>query len=1379
MKQKVAINNQFLTQKLLLSTILGFVHPHPLTACIIGPPPPPPHAISSGNKMKIKPISLQITSRPLILALSFLLFSLFIFLSSCDLFTAPKVDLFKVISDEVDWANAAKLTVTVAVPSDWGNSPQFGEGKCGDTRLGYPFNAEFTPSPGYGFRGWLAFNSNEYNQAGIIALGYEEALSGSLNGNGVDVTGGEVTNTGAYPATVTIRVNIPVTLVPFCDNRPQVIRSNPPLIPALSAFPYDQRISVWFNMAVKQDTVVMGDTVKVSAIYNSGVNNGKLFVKETGSVYITDGDISGYFEASFPENDVLMLSVKNSGGYPANDLQLLNISVEIGQGVQNLNGITMAAAQTITYLTSTSEAQKVYEAFNIQARRKNDGGGNDAVWFADGQRWNDPEIDRRFNWKVTDGYQYDTVYIRFTVTNPEGVSVLPNRFIVTEQFANYLNGLSASGSATPETYYDITPVGGYYYINHKLKTLAPGIIRMVIRPWYEDTANDGNSIREQDFDSAVNVLHFVTVVMDTDAPGGKLSDLGAAITGGLTPDAVPNAASAYTFGSTSDMTFSLNNIENLSDNGSEGGIPYTGAYNKPWTMDEWGKLEWRVCVNRISGDTFTVDSGWLSVNDELNRSLTKSVSGLIQGNDYTVEVYFRDSMGNVSVMAPWGVIRTMAGTPVSVTGLEANVNPAGDGITLNWNTPPNNPPGKPLEDNNMLGARVYVNGILQKTVSGVSATQTLDKSSFITVPKINASNVRDGQAVTGVQRYDISVVGYNAAGDAAPVTLSVWNIPDMSVSVSNPAIELSQNNFTATLNANFSGTLVLTSDVNVSDWVPLGAFTGKFYGNGHTVSINGFAAAGSGNANIGLFGEVSGGFIRDLAVRYSGSGDVTSFDVSRSGETRFGGIAGIMSGTARLENTLVLGSFSVTVVTDDNMEVGGFAGRMRDSSSIENAYGGLDLTVNHPTNRNDMKGSSVYMGGIAGVITGDGRNKGVMVNVDKVTVVGNIDVTASACYTDELYEYEGLVTGGLAGIVFDAVIKDSAYRQGNITVNLLSGSFYIGGAFGIIGFLEDALSVYSNGFLGLLIDSQLYAAITNCSASPRTFDVIIPSEVRLLFIGGFVGQFNESDVYNCYSDSPLTVNSSRTPFYIGGFAGYIMKSSITYCYSKSDINAIRGNYVGGFAGWTLNSNIKYCYASGNIKGIACYSVGGLIGASEGSNIENCYSLGNVSAYATMSGGLTGELYLSNEYKNNFSMCEITSNSNTGGLFGVAYDGASLQYNIALGASITATSSSTINIGRVCGNLDGTSIYLSNNYANGDMTLSTRTVSGAAWTTVTPSAGTDSKDGISASEVSLRNPTYWKNTLHFLDEDWIFTTTVGMNHPILRLGKNGPEMGGQR
>ncbi|GBU28501.1 hypothetical protein R84B8_02060 [Treponema sp. R8-4-B8] len=1296
--------------------------------------------------------------RPLLLTLPFLLFSFFILLSSCNLFTGPKVDLFQVISDEVDWANAARLTVTVAVPSGWGNSPQFGDGKCGDTRLGYLFNVEFTPNSGYGFRGWLAFKSSEYNQQEIIAMGYEQALAESLNGNGVEITDGEVTNTGAYPGGVTIRVNAPVTLIPFCDNRPQVVRSNPPLIPAITSFPFDQTVSVYFNMAVKQSSVVMGDTVKVSAVYASGLDNGNPFEKFSDGVNIDNGDISQYFTVSFPQADVMYLSVKNTDGYFGYDLKLLNIGVEIGPGVQNLNGITMPAVQTITYLTNSSEAQKVYEAFNIQARRSETGGEHDTAWFQDGERWNDPDIDRRFNWKNA---QYDTVYIRFTVTNPEGVTTLPNRFIVSEQVAYSLNGLSASGTATPKTYRDLTPDGGYYYITHKLETAVPGIIRLVIRPWYED-ADGANNIMEQDYNEAVNLLHFITAVMDTEAPGGSMTSLGAEITGGVLNDDV------YTFNAASDMTFALNSIDRLSDNAGDG-IPYSGAYNKPWTMDEWAKLQWRVCVNNVSGDTYTVDSGWLDVQ---TNQYTGGFSGLTQGVSYTVYVLFRDTMGNVSGRASGGTIKTIAGAPVSASGLSAVVDPTGKGIKLKWTTNPN-------AENNMTGARVYINEIEQSAESGTGA-----KTRDIVCTQINADGVRSGQAVSNVQKYVIKIIAYNAAGSAAPVTLSVWNIPGMSVSQTEPAVELTDSNFTSALAAD-SRTYVLTENADLGAWTPTGTFTGKFYGNGHTVNISGLTAA----ENMGLFGAVSGetAVVRDLTVQYSGS-------ITRSGKTRFGGIAAVMSGNARLENTLVLGDVSVNVTSDDDMEVGGFAGRMRDSASIKNAYGGLDLKVEHlNASTVETKGSSIYMGGIAGVITGDGINEGLMVNVDNVTVVGNINITANVFFgTYEFMIYdEGLIIGGIAGFVFDAVINDSLYRQGDITVDLISGNLNMGGAFGIIGFSEAILS-YDVKFAELLIETPLAAEINNCSAFARTINIIIRKGTAPEVIGGFVGQFCQSKINNCYSENQINVNADQSSLfaqlYTGGFVGYILNSNISYCYSKNDVNVYvtkSGTYASGFAARADVSTIKYCYASGNVS-LVCISegedgiAGGLAGHTGSSVVEGCYSLGNVfidSNGSYMSaGGLIG-FAAGGNYKNNFSAGAVTAQVDgaAGGLFGTL-NGTS-QNNVALGTSVTITSSGTA-IGRVYGNKNGTSS--TNNYANSDMTLLSRTNNNAAWntTTVTPSAGgAATKDGDNKYEGDFRKPTFWKG-LGFSDDDWIFSTTVGMRHPILKT-KDGKEMGGQR
>ena len=92
-----------------------------------------------------------------------LLFSLLIFTFSfvgCDLINPlPETDLEKKIDDQVKWAKAARLTVTVAYPLDWGTSPQQGTGKCGDVRLGFAFEIEFEPDIKYSLVEWRAYPS--------------------------------------------------------------------------------------------------------------------------------------------------------------------------------------------------------------------------------------------------------------------------------------------------------------------------------------------------------------------------------------------------------------------------------------------------------------------------------------------------------------------------------------------------------------------------------------------------------------------------------------------------------------------------------------------------------------------------------------------------------------------------------------------------------------------------------------------------------------------------------------------------------------------------------------------------------------------------------------------------------------------------------------------------------------------------------------------------------------------------------------------------------------------------------------------------------------------------------------------------------------------
>ncbi|GBU29202.1 hypothetical protein R84B8_02766 [Treponema sp. R8-4-B8] len=1341
---------------------LGVVHPHALGG--VHNMPPPPHSPSNirGNKMKTNPIAPQTARYSLLLALPFLLFSLFIFLSSCDLFTGPKVDLFQVISDEVDWANAAKLTVTVAFPPEWGNSPQSGEGKCGDTRLGYEFGVEFTPLSGFGFEKWLAFKTADYADLDKN-LSSGEVESSSLNDNGVTITE-SVSDTGARTAKVTINIKEPVTLVPWCDPRPRLTQqTNPPLNPILTPFPFNQIVNVWFNMNIKPETAVLGETVTVTGIYASNVGN-----SARGQPFNGDGDLSAYFTVGFPAaNRMTLTPIEET----ASELALLSITVTVGPGVQNSNGVAMAQAEVISYQTDSREAQKAYRAEYITASR------NGTNWFGDSADypWNSPSIDRRFN-------QSDkkTAYLKFSVNPPEGAPSVPNKIKVVERMAYNLSGGPSIQSSLDKECTDFTLSGGVYTFTYALQTDRSGIIQILILPWYDDA---DSPVYPLQVNEAVSEGQYVTVVMDLLAPDLDVSNLNAKLNDPSSFDTVGNKT-VHVYGAGAEVILTVDGLENLADNGSQGGIRAAQAWGLPWTMDEARVLYWYA---RIGEDNQSVKktSEKLNVYDGLTLNKTwspESISDLTASGGYSVYVKFEDSMGNVSDWKDTSLIVKYSTAYIyPVTGLQAVCDLAGNLITASWYIP-----------QGMIGAYVSVNGV----VTTVDVRDSHSKSSHsFSVPVINKSGVSNGQAVSNVQRYEISVVAYNAAGKAEAQTLFVWNIEGMTVTQGNTVI-LTQSNFEAALAAGSENNFVLTEDVTLSGWTPVaGNFTGKFYGNGHTVSIidtvrdneniSGIKVAPTGPANMGLFGEASGGFIRDLTVRYS-------CEITRSGMTHFGGIAGIMSGTANLENTLVLGSFSVEVDTDNDMEVGGFAGRMKDSASILNAYGGLDLTVEHPYSSETLgEGSSVYMGGIAGIIMGDKiANNDIKVNVEKVTVVGSINVNAEArkagmFLNGELqFEYDqGLNLGGLVGYIYDAELNDSHYRQGNIIVYSKSGDLSIGGAFGIIGYRLAVMEEAGGDEFYFYIP----AIIKNCSTVVGTFEntYIKDSEKS---IGGFVGIFYNGNIDNCYSENHLTIDASLiidsdSVFCIGGFIGHSY-NDISYCYSKGDINLISSSYVlvGGFIG-NSEGITKNCFSTGNVsvssKGTG--GAGGFAGYQVTKTIENCYSLGNVFVVSSeyfLVGGLLG--LGTGAFNNNFSTGALTvqnNNGGTGGLLGSYNGGGGIKNCVALCTNVRVTCpAAQPNIGRVCGTMASSTSSI--NYANGDMTLSSRTANGAAWTAVTPSStGAATKDGISTYEDKFRDPAFWRG-LGFLDKDWIFTTTTGMRHPILRT-RDGSEMGGQR
>ncbi|MDR2541910.1 MAG: hypothetical protein LBC80_00445, partial [Treponema sp.] len=518
-----------------------------------------------------------------------------LFFTACDLLTSPaNPNYLNDLQEELAWANAQRLTVSIVVPFGWGNSNP-GEGliRTIDIRKGegerYGFDVEFIPNSGFGFRGWLAFTNSAYENiaSSLNTLSFETLRDEhSLYREGVTIIPKE-TFTASFLSRITINVSEQVILVPFSDTRPQVVRSNPPLVPAISPFPYDQRIIIWFNMGIDEDTVKIGEIIRISAVDRLGQPVG------------VNGDISDYFTVRVydPLDFRLEIAPKDNDDFPAFDLQLLNISVEIGRSIRSTgeNSFEMPAVQTVTYLTDSTQAQKIYEANNIQVSRRYPVTTENPLFGDFGTHWGNPMIDRRFNRVGTEHplspqFDYNTAHIQFTVAVPDGAPSEPNRIFIYEQLFADLGGFAVTTNLMgPFSYEDITPIGGFYSISHSLRTIHSGIIRLIVIPWNESMSEHGSADTEhfipQELTAAVAASHFVTIVMDDEAP--HMNDMGAVLSGGTLEGGV------YNFARNANFTLTLERLHLLSDNGIHGGIHFNEAWSRPWTMDDRRYLEWR------------------------------------------------------------------------------------------------------------------------------------------------------------------------------------------------------------------------------------------------------------------------------------------------------------------------------------------------------------------------------------------------------------------------------------------------------------------------------------------------------------------------------------------------------------------------------------------------------------------------------------------------------------------------------------------------------------------------------------------------------------------------------------------------------------------
>jgi len=564
--------------------------------------------------------------------------------------------------------------------------------------------------------------------------------------------------------------------------------------------------------------------------------------------------------------------------------------------------------------------------------------------------------------------------------------------------------------------------------------------------------------------------------------------------------------------------------------------------------------------------------------------------------------------------------------------------------------------------------------------SGSNIHLTTGNTKKVTITNVygpDASGVRDGRQIRGINEYLIYIELYAGGTMENRTSVKIWNIPGISVSDTNPAVEIRTAEGLAAMKDNLSGLYVLADDISVSGaWTPVGEepgpFTGEFYGNGHTITFNGSIG---GAVYRGLFGYVQGAsdsppaLIRDLTFRYNSS--AISADAGSS-DVHIGGVAGYIENTNVSNIITTGGTFSVNASGAGEIFLGGIAGYVK-NSFITNCRAELDVQL--------IRGGGIgNVGAVAGFTEG-GSGGSITINTnppgkDKSnTVINQLavkEVTVAAKVGGNTSGY-ALNIGGAVGSSFDNTMKDIIVSGGKVSFertavtdgtdgngNTTAGGVtgyavnsnmeacsFNGGAFDgdndIFGNIDDInkTAIYIGGLIGDCITNSGNVYINNCLAKGNIrFNEDEYEEKKIgnnINIGGVLGFSHyiagaeKVNITNCFfEDGIIKAVCSSGNLQAGGFCGGLYEDRAPG--SSHSENTHNLNNCGAMAG-TVEIEVrnygKYIYAGGFVsqiwlKGITsnCFSRANVISKASGNNDKEG---GSEYDYVHCTGGFTGVL----------------------------------------------------------------------------------------------------------------------------------------------------------
>ncbi len=477
------------------------------------------------------------------------------------------------------------------------------------------------------------------------------------------------------------------------------------------------------------------------------------------------------------------------------------------------------------------------------------------------------------------------------------------------------------------------------------------------------------------------------------------------------------------------------------------------------------------------------------------------------------------------------------------------------------------------------------------------------------------NGVGGGSSTTGVTEMntDGSVpAGWSAALWQAGLTQPMlrWQMSNGYITTLDQLLLISQNlGGMYRLGSNIDLTNYLTNHL----WTPIGyddthAFTGSFFGNGHTISG---LTIDSSATYLGLFGYTQGASISGV--------NLSGLSISGSGVSQYvGGLVGY-SGAG----TTIAGCSGAGAVTANGTgsSVGGLVGK--NMGSIINSSNTAVVTAN--------AGGS-YAGGLAGwnsttAVISSSSNAG------RVTANG-----ATASYV-----------GGIAGWNNTTATTAGIYGSSNTgTVTAHGAGSYVGGVTGrnhtggaIISGSSNSGEVVSIGdgsYVGGLTGqndggSQKVSLSFNSGA--------VTARGKNSYVGGLFG-INNQPVADLYNTGAVT--SENDGNYVGGLAGK-NTTTMTRNYNAGTVvttTAGKNNIVGGLAGWNTGT-MTYSFGSGAVLAQGDNNtVGGLVGEND-YRLNNSYSMTVVrgTGAGSIVGGIAGENAAAGVITNVFNVGETT------------------------------------------------------------------------------------------------------------------------------------------